>query len=129
MNKSNLSNMDDCNAVFLMAQAALWPLLLLRAFLNDSQVGSSKILTVPSISPLLLFGKAVKTFRKRGEGTDYPVNSQTTQRKEGEMNTKAFLFRCKQEEAEELLGDIEERDAGVRSTIRFKISNLRNYEN
>ena len=88
-----------------------------------------KIITVPSISSLLLFGKAVKRFRKRGEGIDYPVNSQTTQRREGEMNTKVLLFPCKQEEAEELLGNIEEREAGRRTTVRVKILNLPNYEN
>lgn len=71
----------------------------------------------------------MKRFRKRGEGIDYPVNSQTTQRREGEMNTKVFLFPCKQEEAEELLGNIEDRDAGGRATLRVKILNLPHYEN
>lgn len=45
------------------------------------------------------------------------------------MNTKVFLFPCKQEEAEELLGNIEDRDAGGRATLRVKILNLPHYEN
>jgi len=67
-------------------------------------------------------------FRKKGEGIGYPVSSQTTQRREGEMNTKVFLFHCKEEKAEELLGNTEERDAGGRTNIRVQILNLCNYE-
>ena len=50
----------------------------------------------------------MKRLRKRGQGRDYPVNSQTSQKREGEMNTEVFLFRCKQDEAAELLGNIGE---------------------
>lgn len=71
----------------------------------------------------------MKRFRKRGEGIDYPVNSQTTQRREGGTNTKAFLVPCKQEETDNLLGGTEEREAGARLTIRVKILNLPSYRN
>lgn len=41
-------------------------LLLHRALQPPTQLSFTKIITVPSTSPLLLFGKAVERFRKRG---------------------------------------------------------------